>query len=385
MPYSGSIYTNVAGATTAVPGQIVQSAVWDNIHNDYATALTQVMSQLISQITNRNALYMNGGLEIWQRGAGSSASIAQAASLTAYTADRWYLITGANQASIVAAVAGLTNGSTVAGKVTRNAAQTGITAMTFGYPLDTDEIVRLRGSKISFTCVVKAGANWSPASGTLSVAFYTGTGAVAKRGGGFTNETTVLSISTNLTPGGANTTISGSSTVVVPTNSTQAELQFTWIPVGTAGANDEFSLDDVQIEAQLSSQTWTPTNYDRLDFVTMFQACQRHYAKTFPYSTAPAQSGGVADSVAVIANAVAKTAIWWQYPVRMRVSPSGSVTTYNPSAANANWRNVTSGADIVSSVDSNSLVGDLSIQILSATVTAQDQTVLIHITASAGI
>ena len=41
----------------------------------------------------RNVLRANGGLEVWQRGAGASASIAAAASTTAYAADRWYIKT----------------------------------------------------------------------------------------------------------------------------------------------------------------------------------------------------------------------------------------------------------------------------------------------------
>ena len=42
---------------------------------------------------------INGGMEVWQRSAGDSpSSIAITASTTAYLCDRFYLITGANQA-----------------------------------------------------------------------------------------------------------------------------------------------------------------------------------------------------------------------------------------------------------------------------------------------
>ena len=36
MPYSGGIYTPPAGATNAVPGQVLQSSVWDAIFTDIA-------------------------------------------------------------------------------------------------------------------------------------------------------------------------------------------------------------------------------------------------------------------------------------------------------------------------------------------------------------
>jgi len=384
MPFSGNTFTNVSGATTAVAGDVIQSATWDNIHTDYATAFTQLMSQLTSGITNRNALYMNGGLEVWQRGAGSSASISVAASTLAYTADRWYLQTGANQASVVSAQTGLTNGSPLCGRVLRTAGQTGTTVVVFAYPLDTDEIYRLRGSKISFTCKVKAGATWSPASGTLQTILYVGTGAVGKRNATpYTNETTVLSISTNLTAGGSVTTITGNSSAVLPTTTTQAELQFAWTPVGTAGATDSIDIDDVQIEAQLSSSTWTPTDYDRLAFFDMYTACQRHYYKTFHYTTAPVAGSTVQGALSFISQAVTRGGIYIQFPVKMRTTPGYG--TLNPSVNNANWRNITSGNDSTATGDPNGTLSDSTVQVISATVTAVDQTLLIHLVASAGI
>ena len=99
--------------------------------------------------------------------AGGAASFSVNASTTQYTADRWYIITGANQASVVAQTTGLTTAAPPghAAKITRTAAQTGITGYTFGYPLTSDEVYRLRGQQVSFSGAAKAGANWSPALG----------------------------------------------------------------------------------------------------------------------------------------------------------------------------------------------------------------------------
>jgi precorrin-6x reductase len=63
MPFSNGTFANVAGASSAAAGQIVQSAVWNNIHTDYSAAFNQLMQQMVAQITNRNILYMNGGME----------------------------------------------------------------------------------------------------------------------------------------------------------------------------------------------------------------------------------------------------------------------------------------------------------------------------------
>ena len=70
MPFSGVVFANVSGAETAAPGQIVQSTVWNNIHTDYGTALTQLMSQMTTLVSNRNILEANGSADVWQRGAG---------------------------------------------------------------------------------------------------------------------------------------------------------------------------------------------------------------------------------------------------------------------------------------------------------------------------
>ena len=168
MPFSGTTFTLPAGATTQVPGNIVQSATWNSINSDLNMGLTQVMSQLAGTSSFRNCLWANGGFEVWQRGAGSASSISVAASTTAYTSDRWYLTTGALQAHVVSAVAGMIGNSQLAAKVLRTAGQTGVTALTFGYPLSTDSIVRIQGDKVSFSCLVKTGANWSPTNGTLT-------------------------------------------------------------------------------------------------------------------------------------------------------------------------------------------------------------------------
>lgn len=384
MPFSGSTYTNVSGATGATAGQIVQSAVWNNIHTDLATALTQVMSQLVSGITNRNSLWMNGGFEVWQRGAGSSAAISVAASTLAYTSDRWYIQTGANQAFSITATTALSNSSQLAALVQRNNGQTGVGGIVFAYPLDSDEIFRLRGSKVSFQCLFKAGANWSPTNGTVTATLLVGTGAVGKRNATpYTNETSVFSLSTNLTQGGATTSLTGASSAVVPTNVTQAELQITFTPVGTAGAADSVTIDDVMIEPQLSTATWTPTNFDRMSFTECHSACQRHFAKTFPYGTAPAQNAGVAGIVQYVSTGTSRAGVWWKFPRTMRATPG--ITTFNPSVTNANWRDITAAADLTVTVDPSTAVSSESVLVVSASTAATDHFVGIHIQADAGI
>jgi hypothetical protein len=397
MAYSATgVYQQVSGAITAVPGQVVQSAVWDNIHTDIGAALTQVMQQLVTSITNRNIVWMNGGFEVWQRGAGNAASFAVLASTTQYTADRWYITTGANQASTVAAVAGINTfgGSRLAAAVQRNAAQTGIGTYAFGYPLDQDECIALIGQKIALSCLISAGANFSPASGQVNVDVFFGTGAPTKRqlGGAFTNEQHVLSASlSGEVLGGAATLVTAKGTVAVAAGTAQGEIQFTWTPTGTAGAADTVNFDDLQIEPQTtltlnSSNVWTITNYDRISFKDMLDGCMRHYQKTFQYGIAPAQnSGSNVSALAALPGANQNPSILWILSPHLRIVPA--VTLFNPAAANANWRDITAGADVVASFDTT-VQGSKAILIYGVTSTATtstSHTLLIHAQADSAI
>src|SRR5206468_781740 len=131
-------------------------------------------------------------------------------------------------------------------RVQRNSGQTGTGAMTFGFPLTTDQVVALRGQKLTISAVLRAGANWSPSSGNLTMTLYVGTGSEGKRGAGFTGETNVVAMTNAITTTATRYAATSSSTV--PTNATQGEVQFTWTPVGTAGAADYFEADENQID-----------------------------------------------------------------------------------------------------------------------------------------
>lgn len=332
--------------------------------------------------TWRNLLSDNGSFEVWQRGAGGSASFSVSASTTQYTADRWYITTGANQASTVAQVAGLaagfTNQSGNACKVTRNSAQTGTGVYTFGFPLDTDEITRMKGLKVTISCLAKSGANFSPTNGTLNLDFYVGTGAVAKRGAGFSSETHVASATANL---GTSTqaTLSAVSTVVVPANATQGEVQFTWTPVGTAGADDSVTLDDVQLECGVFQST-----YERAPFEKMLLSCKRHYWKTFIYGTAPAQNVGAGTGeYQAAAGKTTLGGIFVRNPVSMR-GATPSIVAYNPSAANAQIRDETAGADTTGTTISNSTTEGFQV-VATGSIGAAGNILGVHLSVDAGI
>lgn len=382
MPFSGSVFTLPNGATNALPGQIVQSAVWNAIHADLNTGLTMVMSQLVSEITLRNLAYANGDFALWQRGAGGTAVISVAASTQPYTADRWYLNTNANQAFTVSQVTSLTTAAISAAKVQRTAGQVGIGTLIFGYPFSTQDIIRFRGFKVTLTFIVKAGANWSPANGTLTYAVGTGTATPIKIINGYSGRVDVINSAVNLAAG-VLTAVSATASIIIPANATQAEVFFAWTPVGTAGTDDSVTIDSVQVEADLSATIWTPTNYDRIPQAQQLVDCKSYYRKTFPYSVAPAQNGGLLGSLVVLSQAAVQQGYQWDFEDMFQ---SPVVVTYNPQGASANWQDITAVASLAVTVNTTSATNSAKILYLqSASAAAATHQLCIHASLDAGI
>lgn len=382
MTYSATgTYTPAAGALTAAAGQTIQSAVWNAVFGDLSTALTQVMQQLVSTPSvQRNVAFGNGGFEVWQRGAGSAAAIAVAASTAAYTADRWYLNTGVNQASTVSAVAGLTNGSNLAAKVQRNAAQTGTTQMTFGYPLDTESVLLLKGQKVNISFTAKAGLNFSPTSGTLSVYVNVGTGTPVKVTVGYTGSAGLITSTVALTSTATAYSVVG--TVAAATNIAQAELGFAWTPVGTAGADDSFTIDDVQVEVQNSASTYTSTTFDRTPFGICLNDCRAHFNKTYQTNTAPGTVSIYAGALQLISAAAARCGMYWSLPMPMRTTPTYTTFNATTGASGGNWVDITAATTLAVTATATSING---IFFYSATAAATDHLIAIHAQADAGI
>jgi hypothetical protein len=330
----------------------------------------------------RNLLGRNGGFEVWQRGAGGSASFAIAASGAQYTADGWFFACGPNEASVVlqAAAGGVVLGSRYCASVQRNAGQTGTSPMVLEYPLDSDEITVARGAIVTLSLMIWMGSTWSPAGGNIQILLYTGTGAPARRSlGAYTAETIVINVVQPITS--TPTRYSFTSSVPVPATTTQASVFLVWTPVGVAGAADQFVIDDVQLEV---GSVATP--FERRPFESELLACMRHYQKTFPYATAPAQNVGFAGAIHTmqIAGPSGFQAFSMRYPVRMRAAPT--VIGFNPAAANNFIRNSWTNTDwtavslVPHSNDATMIVGGNT---PAGSVAAQEA--YYHVTSDAGI
>ena len=105
---------------------------------------------------------------------------------------------------------------------------------------------------------------------------------------------------------------------------------------------------------------------------------------TFPATAAPAQNAGVAGALCFKApSASSYGSLYWTFDAPMRKTPT--ITTFNPSAANANWRDVTGGSDVTASVDPSSAIGTTGVELTtSGAVSAAGDNVCIHALADVG-
>lgn len=308
-----------------------------SLANGTATTDAINLGQL-SGVTTGNAfrknMLANGDFSVWQAGAGGSASIAGTAARVR-TADCWWAIRAGTTGYTVSQQTG--ESSRYALKWQRDNGNASTEVMYLAQSLETADCVWLkRGTPPTLYLSFKAkkGANYS--GGDLSALVIRGTGTDEAVLDGFTGATTLATLTQTLT--GTLTRYS----VAVPCDASTNQLgvRFSWTPTGAAGADDSVTLEEVQLEVASSA-----TDFERIPFEETLRRCQRYYEKQgFPYATAPAQNvgnGGVYLPV-IGAGAVAVGRITIGC-VQKRIN--ATVTTYNPSAANADARNDTDGAD----------------------------------------
>jgi hypothetical protein len=154
-----------------------------------------------------------------------------------------------------------------------------------------------------------------------------------------------------------------------------------------AGANDWFQIDDVMLGSGPAPGQGFVLGYERLPFAYQLLECRRHFWKSFAYGTAPAQNAGLGTGeikgMAGKAGAAAEL-LWTRNPVSMRATP-GTVTLYNPSAANAQVRDETAGADCSASTAAQTSTEGLTITATGNASTAVGNILSVHLAVDAGI
>lgn len=351
-PATGDLYIVAASPTGAWAGQAGKLAyfnqtwqfispkegmtLWvndENLSYSYdgsAWVQTYVAGSFTQQQVFRNIL-ANGAFDIWQRGT----SLVTSGSYQ-FIADRWKFVQSSGSGSFtISQQSGTTQ--RYAARIQRNSGATSTADLFFQQPVETTDSIPCRGKKMTVSLYLSKGADLS---GNVSVGIYAGKGTDEGdvrnfTTGGAIGSTTITAASIGTTPA----LFSVTTGAVVASDITQLGVLITKLNSGTAGANDWVQVEAVQLE---TGTTVTPT--EKIGFALEYARCRRYYQKSFAYATAPAQNAGTAGAVSLYSHVAAATfggSVFLNPP--MRTAPT--ITTFNPSAANANWRDATNALD----------------------------------------
>jgi hypothetical protein len=229
------------------------------------------------QLAGMRNVIINGGMQVWQRGAPTTASPTVIGAASAYTADRWNVyragtVTGASWSQNSDTTA-LPADFRYALRVQRVASDASTALIACTQHVETANAWALRGKTVTLSFYARAGANYSATSNTLTVQLITGTGTDESVRVGMTNQTTALNSTATLTTSWQRFTYTATLSNVMASLS----VLLGETPVGTAGANDWFEVTGVQLEI---SPIATPFEFRPIG--TEIALCQRYYYNHTP-------------------------------------------------------------------------------------------------------
>lgn len=366
-------FGNPATVTTnaAMTGDVLSSGASN------ATSVVAVGGGPVAGFRNR---IINGDMSIDQYAAGASVALG---SVNGYQCiDRWYT----QQANTSTTVQQISTGNTdfpFAVRLQRTAANTGINPFRFTQVIETINCEDLAGQTVVVSYYATAGANYSGAGGTFGLQVCTGTGT--NEGAASCNASSWTGFAT--TGNFANAVTTSRTRIVnvltIPAGTKEIGLLFIYTPVGTAGAADYIQVTGVQLE--IASAVANVTPFERIDMSTKLNQCRRYYQTSFPAGVQPKQNNGVTGAVTT-KNPIAlgDPSVYVQFNPPLFKTPT--VTTFNPSATNANWRDITASSDVTVSVDPATTKGVSGCLIAtSGTVATLGDVLGIHYTAAADI
>ncbi len=352
-------FTNKSTSTTATA----------NTASTAVANMTAVQNSLTGGFVNK---FINPCMDVQQMGTGATIT----AGSPAYTTDGWIVsCTGGN-------IPWVSGGAFIAGvgqtSAIRLQGAASVTDTLIKQRIEGLEAGRLAGQTVTFQCSM----------------FNNNTGASV-------TPTITVKHATALDNWGATTTDVNAVSLQPVANSSTGTLAYTFSASSSAGNGLEITVD-FGATLNNSSKFIHLTNFDiratpgvaiglnsappapetRPIWVEL-PLCQRYLRKSFPQATAPAQNAGVAGAVTT-KNPIAAgdPSVWVSFNPPMRAAPT--ITTYNPSATNANWRDITATADVTVSVDPSTTKGDSGFIIAtSGTVASLGDILAIHYLADA--
>jgi hypothetical protein len=250
---------------------------------------------------------LNSAMQVWQRGT----SVSIAASTIAYSADRWQVLTGANQATTVSrqATSDTTNLPSIqyCARFQRNSGQTGTTNYFFANSFETINSIPYAGKTVTVSFYARKGANYTAASDGLFVGLNTATGTDQNVFNYAVGVASPIGSTVTLTSTWQRFTVSGT----LSASLNELAVFFRYTPVGTASTNDYFEVTGVQIDI---GSVALPFRTNGATIQGELAACQRYYYLAV---------SGTGQAISMGANYTASVLVAYvNFPVTMRIAPT---------------------------------------------------------------
>jgi hypothetical protein len=209
--------------------------------NDITGTINLLQTSTLSNSAGKNFI-VGGGFDNWQRGTSGAITI----NTVSYpAADRWWALSAGATATMSRQTAD-TQGLQYGMRFGRNSGQTNTGAIYAETVLETNDTFRLAGRTITYSFYAKAGANASLTA--LTPVIYTGTGTDQGASALFVGGWTGGAFAYN-TPITVTTTMARYSvTITLASTVREVTIGFTYTPTGTAGANEWYQIEGVQVE-----------------------------------------------------------------------------------------------------------------------------------------
>jgi len=288
-------------------------------------------AKIASGVLENPNVVINGGFDVWQRNTSFT-------SLSYYQdyADRWMGDAFNNTGNTISRQSATASEPFFRFlRFQRNASNTGTGSRRVGTVFESQNTAFMSGQEVTLSFYMRKGANWSPATDTVTSYIFTGTGTDGSMSSGLGSAWTgyaAQSQSNTITTSWVRFT----HTVTLSATAMQVGINFvTPAAVGTAGAADSWDISGIKLE--LGS---VATPFMNKGFGQELAACQRYYSKSYNPDVAPATSGavGACSSLAIYSSGSQSLGARWV--TTMRSAPT--VVIYPPGSTNTGYVQQTS-------------------------------------------
>lgn len=259
--------TNAGLVSNTNPVMTGNVAITGNVSVSGTGSYISINGDNFSPYPMRNRI-INGGFDIWQRNTIGWMSGA----VTYVSADRWSgrHTGGANSSISQSTSVPSSLGFKYSAKVGRSSGSSTAGYIELLHAIETNNSITLQGQPVTLSFYARSGANFSSTSSILAVSIFTGTGTdqATSSMGTWTGVATPATQNFTLTTSWQRFTLTGT----IGSTVTQIGLYFNYQNTGTSGADDNFYITGVQLEAGTVA-----TPFEFRQYGTELALCQRYY------------------------------------------------------------------------------------------------------------